>query len=668
MWRPSLSFAAPVLWTGCLLLGLGCTSSSGDQHTLGPIPPTSTTGTVHLCFTGNSSEDWQHLAFKLLDLTLTPQDGSAPVTLLKAPEAGLPFNLVQLDHAGQFFGSFQVPAGSYRAATLTLSSSSRDMFISASGCPSPGFQGTGDSSLKDSALFFANGGSGNGTVPVSIPFGTPLQVASDRPVVLDLDWDSQKPSFLIPSIGSTGTASLWTLNFDQVVRQVPVADPAQIPLAPLYGAVLNLGPDPLSFQVSETFAGGLLDPSPVTLPYAITVHLDPVNGTQFLDVGQGTLQRIRDLSGIGNALPGRRVRVAGRLAGDGTLTASRIWVGDGLIRGNELGGRISCLGYVVDHLDVGLDGTNATQDGFEVTTAPGGDRVTDATLITLADPLDPAGTENVVGSTVDWISNGNLARGFLVEAVMTGYDVPRSYHFQDLAILSANYTGDLVQVDATGLTCAWPPYNSPEPVRTRLPFVDAASSNGNDDQDVPVTGFAWRPFWAPSHLTHGDQAIASFTAATAGQVTFGGSVGTLACRATIHGTWNASLSGGGGWQAQYAILQPLQLPLATVATAWTPGSEGGSFTITVPGGDTSVTVDVASGGDTPTRVYQVFMSAPGSPAQTSARLVALDPSSASGKASLAALIALGAPIQVYGIPEANGNLLAGEILCYTYTL
>jgi hypothetical protein len=113
-----------------------------------------------------------------------------------------------------------------------------------------------------------------------------------------------------------------------------------------------------------------------------------------------------------------------------------------------------------------------------------------------------------------------------------------------------------------------------------------------------------------------------------------------------------------------AVLVPTPLPLGTVSTAFSANS----FAVTVPGGTLPVTVDVSTTMGSATLVYQIDR------ANGVVTVSPIDITSSSGFAAITAGLTAGAPVKVFGVPQApvapatTGTLRAYVIVYYTGTM
>src|SRR5258708_4488588 len=149
-------------------------------------------------------------------------------------------------------------------------------------------------------------------------------------------------------------------------------------------------------------------------------------------------------------------------------------------------------------------------------------------------------------------------------------------------------------------------------------------------------------------------AIPDFIPATDGSVNFGGTVGSVPSRGISFATWNDPAKPN-GWAATATILTPSVLPLGFVGS----GLVNDAFTMTVIGGAAAATVDVGTASGSATLVYQV---------DYTGGIVTVSPvdvTTSTGLATLTAGLAAGAPVKVYGVPQADGTLKAYALAYFT---
>jgi len=127
-----------------------------------------------------------------------------------------------------------------------------------------------------------------------------------------------------------------------------------------------------------------------------------------------------------------------------------------------------------------------------------------------------------------------------------------------------------------------------------------------------------------------------------------------------YATWNDPAAPN-AWAARWTVLLPTPVPLGTVSTGWASTSTGGTIAMTVPGGATSVTVDLSSVSGSATLVYQI---------DTTNGIVTVSPqdlTSSSGFATVSAALVAGTPVKVFGVPQPAGTIKAYVLFYLTGT-
>src|SRR5208283_185152 len=114
---------------------IGCGSSSTPTNS-NPQPQN---GTVNLLLSDASTEDWATIGVKVLYISLTPQGGGSDVPIYTAPSPAPYVNLLQLDQLSEIIGNVPVQAGTYTAATITVSGNPGDVILTTSADPETGF-------------------------------------------------------------------------------------------------------------------------------------------------------------------------------------------------------------------------------------------------------------------------------------------------------------------------------------------------------------------------------------------------------------------------------------------------------------------------------------------------------------------------------------------------
>ena len=110
-----------------------------------------------------------------------------------------------------------------------------------------------------------------------------------------------------------------------------------------------------------------------------------------------------------------------------------------------------------------------------------------------------------------------------------------------------------------------------------------------------------------------------------------------------------------GWAASATILTPSVLPLGFVST----GLTNNAFTMTVIGGANAATVTVSSMSGSATLVYQVDCT------DGIVTVSPIDITTSSGLATLTTGLSAGAPVKVYGVPQADDTLKAYVLAYFT---
>lgn len=638
--RESSRLALPLGVAGLLILP-ACSSSRGTQT----LPPS--TGLLTLAATGENALAWAQTDVRIQGVSLVPQGGGAPVTVLDLAGQGLPLNLATLGHAHRFLGSYAVPVGTYTGATVILGADALDLGLTAGGGPSPDFGYPAMSSFG----VFLQGASGS-TATRQVDFGIPLEVATGSNTVLDLAWDTLRPTFL-GGDGLDAAAATFSMDLDGVLRRRPVADCAALPLIPVSGVVYDVAPDNRSFHFTPTFSAGLLPT--FTFPRTLTVKPDSVHGMLFMDVDTATRTRITDLASVGAALPGRPVRVGGQLQADGSFLATRLWAGTGVFSSTELHGHVTRVELALQN--PWFDGDNAGQTGFSMGS---GEPVADATDFTVLNPANPGAASAPVATGTSFLTGGLLPPGTIATTV-TAYEGRTSW-LRWMDIVSADFTGPVTDASGTAIRLAMPTGMEGSVLAEDLPYLSPLSPSGTDFQGGALQGFHWWRQGHPDQITAGAGAPEAFAAAAAPSVDFGGAVGALASPATVHGAW-ADAANPAGWSAQWAILGYLPLPVGSVGSDWAPGSGGGTFGLNLPGGTATVPVDVPA----TAKVYVMITAHPGPLVYVTPVFTAVDPGTAAGQGQLAQDLAGGKAVQVFGYVGAGGRVQADLIFLIHYT-
>ena len=634
-----------LLSVGVAALIAACGGGSGGGG-MGSVMPQSQTGNVSMLVSDASSEDWATIGVKVLSIALVPQGGGSNVTVYTAPATAPMINLAQLDQVAEILGNASVPAGTYGAAVLTVSANPSDILLTVAADPEIGFIAAPGTTIPADQIQVqhAQGMSPNLTVPLKVNFESPLVVTAGQSNALDLEFDLAHPAFLVshvpPGVGNT----LWAVNFDGPVHHRPLHDLTRLVLRHLYGDVTAIATDSSSITVTREFpTEPAVNPqTAVATTQSLQILADATNGTIFYDVDAKTRTVIKDFSGE-SSLPGKSVRIAARYQENGTLVATRIWASSQF---NNVW--LSPEGHVL-HVDTTSNVvTVANESGRGVDLTVDGN-----TQFFFRQPQNPGSDSMPIATGTAFLAKHDLVRGFKVHASVVD-PLATPLVAQSIDIETAVYDGKISAPNTTGFTVTHLFRTATDDYVHTLDYIANATANGTDASGNAIMGYKWWNFAYPTMLTSGTNAIADFISATNGSVDFGGTVGAVPSRGISFGTWNDPANPD-GWSATASILMPSLLPLGFVST----GLVNDAFTMTVIGGTTAATVDVGTMSGSATLVYQVDYTG------GIVTVSAIDITTSSGLASLTAGLAGGAPVKVYGVPQADGTLKAYVLAYFT---
>jgi hypothetical protein len=632
-----------------LLLGItaaliaACGGGSGSAYT---PPPTSQTGNVAMLISDASTEDWATIGVKVLSIALVPQGGGSNVTVYAAPAMAPMVNLAQLDQIAEILGNTPVPAGTYTGAILTISANPGDVLLTVANNPETGFAAAPGTTIPGDQIQIQHtaGAAPNLTVPVTVEFVSPLVVTANQNNALDLEFDLGHPAFLVGHVPPATGTTLWAVNFNGPVRHHPLHDLPRLVLRHLYADVASIATDNLSIMVTKEFpTEPPVNPeTAIATTTSLQIMVDANNGTIFYDVDAKTRTIIKDFSAE-STLTGKSVRIAARYQEDGTLVATRIWAS---AQFNHVW--LSPEGHVL-HVDTATDVISvASESGGAV------DLTVDAnTQFFFREPQNPAADSTPIATGTAFLTNHDLVRGFKIHASVVD-PLATPLVAQSIDIETAMYDGKISAPDTTGFTLTRLFRMAKDDYVYTLAYIADATANGMDDSGNAITGYKWWNFAYPTLVMSGTQAIANFVSATDGSVDFGGSMGTVPSRGISFATWNDPANPN-GWAAAASILTPSTLPLGFVAT----GLANNQFTMTLIGGATAATMDVSTTTGSATLVYQVDCT------NGVVTVSPIDITSSAGLASLTTGLIAGAPVKVYGTPQADGTLKVYVLTYFT---
>ncbi len=629
------------LFAFVLLLGLatGCSGGgNGSSNSTGLFvgSSSSATGMVDVVISDDSTQDWATIGVKVLSIQLLPQGGGTPVTVYTAPNPAPVINLVQLDQLGELIGNAQVPAGTYTGASLTIAANAGDVTLTAAADPSAGFAGTAGATVPSGQVQVqgASGAAGSQTANVNVSFASPLVVTANSSNQLDLEIDLSHPAFIVDHTPAGGGTTFWAVNFKGPMRHRPIANLASFLLRDMYGKVTAVASNNAAITITRVHpARPVTNPeTAVTTTVSRDILADATNGTIFYDVDAKTRTVINNFSSLAGSLSGKFVRVAARYQVDGSLVAVRIWASSTF---NSLW--VSPEGHVL-HVNKAINViTVSNEDGVGVPVT-----VDSNTQFFFRVPSSGLADATPIATGTSFVQNGNIVRGFKVHvSVVDPLAVPLVAQTVDIEV--AKYDGSISSANTTS-------------------FVDTRTfPNATDDYTFTehyASNFKWWFFTFPTITFSGSSGITSFVAAVNAASNPGGTVGTLPVFGTSFNTWSDSANPN-GWSAVSTILQPAPMPRATVSTAWSATSGGGTFAMTLPGATNATTVTASNVSGSATLVYQVDRTG------LVVTVSPIDLTTSSGQAAVASHLTVGTPVKVFGVPQADGSIKAYVLIYYT---
>ena len=499
----------------------------------------------------------------------------------------------------------------------------------------------------------AQGSVGNLTVSVNLTFDSPLEVSASTSNALDLEFDLAHPAFIVGHTppGAAG-ATLWAVNFNGPVHRLTVPDITRLVLRHTYGTVNGVSSGSLSITKDFAVFPATNPETAIASNQSLTIDADSANGTIVYDLDAGTRTVVENFGGE-MALNGKYVRIAARYQEDGSLVAVRIWASSQFAKV-----WLSPEGHVL-HVDTTNDLILvANEDG-------GGVPVTiDAnTEFFFRTPHSAIADATPIGTGTGFLANQNLVRGFKVH-VSAVDPLALPMVAQEIDIETAAYGGHISNASTAGFTYSSQYFIASDNYSVNLGYIAGTLANGFDDNGNPITGFKWWDFTFPTTVTFGSGATSSFAAAAGGAINFGGTVGALPAWGESVATWGDGGSNASGWYVRDAVLVPTPLPLGTVSTPFAANA----FALTVANGTQPVTVDVGTTMGSATLVYQIDRS------NGVITVSPIDITTPAGLAAITAGLVDGAPVKVFGVPQApvapatTGTLRAYVIVYYTGTM
>jgi hypothetical protein len=614
-----------------MLVLMGC-SSSGNSTSTTPPPTQSQNGTVNMLVSDDPTEDWATIGVKLLSISLTPQGGGTAVTVFTAASPTPTINLLQLDQLNEILCSSTIPAGTYTAATITISGNPGDVTLTASADPETGFAAAAGATIPSSQvqILGTQGSSGSLTVPVNLTLDTPLVVTANQSTTLDLDFNLSHPAFIVAHVPpSNGGTTMWAVDFNAPIRHHHVHNLAELILRHHYGTVTAVSTDnsTLTFDKDYPVYPPTTPETEITSSNTLNVEADSVNGTLYYDLDAQTNSTIKDFSSIASTIVGKYIRVAARYQNDGTLIAVRLWASSSF---NSVW--ISPEGHVL-HVDASnntLVVENELGVGVPLT-------INSSTLFFFRTPTNAQSDATSIGQGTAFLSN--LYRGFKVHASVVD-PLAAQFVASSIDIEIARFDGTITSSNMTGFTYTRTFHTASDDYTVTLPYISSNSANGSDPQSGnPITGFKWWNFAFPTIVDSGTNATSDFMNAT----DFGSSVG-LNVMGETYATWNDPAAAN-AWAAPSAVLDPTPVPLTLAATAYS----NSSFTLVLNNTQT-VPINLNTTSGSATLVYQVDWSG------GVFTISPVDITTSAGQNTLTTNLVANTPVKVYGVPQANGSI------------
>lgn len=635
-----------------MLFSVGCGSgSSGGGGNPNPQPQN---GTVNLLLSDASTEDWATIGVKVLSISLTPQGGGSDVTVYTAPSPAPYVNLLQLDQLSEIIGNVPVQAGTYTAATITVSGNPGDVLLTASADPETGFAATAGLSIPSNQIQIlgTKASAGSLTVPVKVTLDSPLVVTANQSNALDLEFDLAHPAFIVAHVPpSGGGTTMWAVNFNPCLRHRRIFDRTGLVLRHHYGTVTSVSSDnsTLTFDKDYPVYPPTNPETEITSSQTLSVLADSTNGTLYFDLDNSKNNAtIKDFGSLASSIIGKYIRVAARYQVDGSLVAVRLYASSSF---NSVW--ISPEGHVLH--------VNTTTDTLWVDNELGVAvplKIDANTLFYFRTPAKAESDANSIGQGPAFLSN--LARGFKVHASVVDPLASPPWVASSVDIEIARYDGSISNSNLNSFEYTHNFHTASDDYQVTLPYINSATPNGHDPlSGDPITGFKWWNFTFPTVVDSGSTAIKDFATATNGGVTFTCGTGSsttstqMQAAGESYATWNDP-NAPNAWAAPWTVLTPTHIPIGTVAAGYSNGSPNGTFTMTIPcsGGtqSTAVTVDLNTTSGSAPLVYQVdfrngiFTVSP------------VDITTSAGQTTLTTNLVAGTPVAVYGIPQADGTI------------
>ncbi|MBV8123274.1 MAG: hypothetical protein JO370_04240 [Paucibacter sp.] len=648
--------------------GGGSSGSSGSAATATP-----SSVNVQTMLSDAASEDWSNISVNVLAINLVDANNNlTPITL---PSSPYNVNLTQLDNLAEMINGTTLTNSTaspitYTGVQLVISANPGDVGLTVSGNPESGFPVAAGTIVPSGQIQIqgASGSSGSQTVTIPVNFASPLVIpaASANPSTgtvapINIEFDLANPAFIIghtvAGSGSIGASTIWAVNFNGPVHHKPIGSVTNQVLRHMYGSVTSVSTDNLTLNIDRaTPTLPLVSPETAQIStQALAIKVDAANGTLFynLDAAKPVApSTIKDFSSVSSILAaGEFVRVAARYQQDGSLVATRIYASSTF---NTV--FISPEGHV---LHVNPNTNTITVDN--ASGKPVKVQVTSNTQFFFRTPTSGLADSTPIGTGTGFLASKYLARGFKVHLQVVD-PLASPLQAQTVDIESAPYEGtisNVVQGSSFDITKAFATA-ADDYTDLVLNFISSGTGNGVDASGNPVTGFKYWNFAYPTQYTL-DPTESSFAQLVGQSVNFGGTAGAAPVYGITHAVWGSTGASTTGWLAPSVVLMPLTLPKGTVASGLVASANAGisTFGLSVKGGSTPVNVNVNANAGSATLVYQVDRS------NGVVTVSPIDITTSGGMNALTTNLAIGARVDVSGIPQGNNtNAMAAYVLKY----
>ncbi len=624
-----------------MLFSAGCGSSSSSSNLNQNPNPQPQNGTVNLFLSDASTEDWATIGVRVLSVTLTPQGGGNDVTIYTAANPAPVTNLLQLDQLAELIGNPTVPVGTYTKATITVSANPGDVTLITSSDPEAGFAAAPNTIIPTSQIQIKNtqGSSGSLTVPIKVTLVSPVVVTQGQTTPLDLEFDLSHPAFIVAHVPPAAGTTMWAVNFNGPCRHRPIHNIDRLILRHTYGTANSVSSDNSTLFFFKDFP--VYPPTnpetEITSTIALSVLADKTNGTLFYDLDAKTHATLNDFSTIASTIGGRFIRVAARYQVDGSLVAVRLWASNSF---NSVW--ISPEGHVL-HVNTTSNTLVVENElGLPVPVSIGAN-----TMFYFRTPYKAQSDANSIGQGPAFLSN--LVRGFKVHVCVVDPTVdPLNFVADSVDIEIARYDGTITASTSNNFTYTRKFHTASDDYTVTLPYINIDTPNGSDPvSGTPITGFKWWYFTFPTIVDSGANAVSDFSSATGGAVNFQGSVGQFYAAGATYATWNDT-NAPNAWAAPWTVVAPTAVPIGLAATGYSFANA--NFTMSVPGGNNNITVDLDTTSGSASLVYQVDFS------NGVVTISPVDISTTAGQNTLSTNLVTGTPVKVYGVPQVDGSI------------